>query len=306
MDEKGNRTVSDGKNWTETTPGRIIFNSSIPVGVPFQNFCLGDKQLKKLITETLEHNKTSVAVELLDSVKDRGYKYARIFGATIGLSDMIVPSGKKDLIEKAEKEEAHIKEQLLAGTISEEEKKSRVISLWNSTKNEITDLLMKEMKEDQHGFNPLFMMADSRARGPSKQIPQLGAMRGIMTKPNGDNIELPVKSNFKEGLSIIEFFFSSNGARKGLTDTALKTARAGYLTRKLVDVAQDVVVTMEDCHTINGIWVSADASKNETLQNKIAGSFPVNDIVHPVKKDAEGRHEVIVKANELITNELAA
>ena len=306
VDEKGNRTVSDGKNWTETTPGRIIFNSSIPVGVPFQNFCLGDKQLKKLITETLEHNKPSVAVELLDSVKDLGYKYATIFGATIGLSDMIVPSGKKDLIEKAEKEEAHIKEQLLAGTISEEEKKSRVISLWNSTKNEITDLLMKEMKEDQHGFNPLFMMADSGARGSSKQISQLGAMRGIMTKPNGDNIELPVKSNFKEGLSIIEFFFSSNGARKGLTDTALKTARAGYLTRKLVDVAQDVVVTMEDCHTINGIWVSADASKNETLQNKIAGSFPVNDIVHPVKKDAEGRPEVIVKANELITNELAA
>ena len=306
VDEKGNRTVSDGVAWTETTPGRIIFNSSIPLGVPFQNYCLGDKQLKKLITETLDHEKPSVAVELLDSVKDLGYKYATIFGATIGLSDMIVPEGKKDLIRKAEEEEAHIKKQLLAGTISEEEKKSKVISLWNSTKNELTDLLMKEMKEDQHGFNPLFMMADSGARGSSKQISQLGAMRGIMTKPNGDNIELPVKSNFKEGLSIIEFFFSSNGARKGLTDTALKTARAGYLTRKLVDVAQDVVVTMEDCHTINGIWVSADASKNETLQSKIAGAFPVDDILHPFLKDEEGHPVVLAKANELITNDIAA
>lgn len=306
IDEKGNKTVSDGVKWTETTPGRIIFNSSIPVGLPFQNYCLGDKQLKKLITATLNHDKPSVAVELLDSVKDLGYRYATIFGATIGLSDMIVPAGKKDLIAKAEAEEAHIKNQLLAGTISEEEKKSKVISLWNNTKNELTDLLMKEMKQDQHGFNPLYMMADSGARGSSKQISQLGAMRGIMTKPNGDNIELPVKSNFKEGLSIIEFFFSSNGARKGLTDTALKTARAGYLTRKLVDVAQDVVVTMEDCHTINGIWVSADAAKNETLESKIAGAFPVDDILHPFLKDENGKPVVLAKANELITNEMAA
>ena len=306
IDEKGNRTVSDGVKWTETTPGRMIFNDNIPVGVPFQNYCLGDKQLKKLITATLENDKPSVAVELLDSVKSLGYKYATLFGATIGLSDMIVPSGKKDLIAKAEAEEAHIKEQLLSGTISEEEKKSKVISLWNNTKNELTDLLMKEMREDQHGFNPLFMMADSGARGSSKQISQLGAMRGIMTKPNGDNIELPVKSNFKEGLSIIEFFFSSNGARKGLTDTALKTARAGYLTRKLVDVAQDVVVTMEDCHTINGMWVAADAAKNETLYSKIAGAFPVDDVLHPFLKDEEGKPVVLAKANELITNEMAA
>lgn len=306
VDEKGNKTISDGKVWTATTPGRIIFNSSIPANLPFQNYCLGDKQLKKLITETLEQNKPSVAVELLDSVKDLGYRYATIFGATIGLSDMIVPSGKKDLIAKAEEEEAKIKEQLVRGTISEEEKKSKVISLWNNTKNELTDMLMKEMREDQHGFNPLFMMADSGARGSSKQISQLGAMRGIMTKPNGDNIELPVKSNFKEGLSIIEFFFSSNGARKGLTDTALKTARAGYLTRKLVDVAQDVVVTMEDCHTINGMWVSGDVTKNETLQSKIAGSFPVDDVVHPFLKDENGKPVVIAKANELITNEIAS
>ncbi len=306
IDEKGNKTTADGRKWIETTPGRIIFNSSIPVGLPFQNYCLGDKQLKKLITATLETDKPSVAVELLDSVKSLGYKYATLFGATIGLSDMIVPSGKKDLIRKAEKEEAHIKEQLLSGTISEEEKKSKVISLWNNTKNELTDLLMKEMREDQHGFNPLFMMADSGARGSSKQISQLGAMRGIMTKPNGDNIELPVKSNFKEGLSIIEFFFSSNGARKGLTDTALKTARAGYLTRKLVDVAQDVVVTMEDCHTINGIWVTGNAAKNETLYSKIAGAFPVEDVLHPFLKDENGKPVVLAAANELITNEMAA
>lgn len=306
IDENGKESVSDGKKWTETTAGRIIFNSSIPVGLPFQNFCLGDKQLKKLITKTLDVAKPSVAVELLDSIKDLGYKYSTLFGATIGLSDMIVPQGKKALVEKAEKEEARIKKQLRSGIISEEEKKAKVISLWSNTRDELTNLLMKEMKEDQHGFNPLFMMADSGARGSSKQISQLGAMRGIMTKPNGESIELPVKSNFKEGLSIIEFFFSSNGARKGLTDTALKTANAGYLTRKLVDVAQNVVVSMEDCHTINGIWTSADASKNETLAPKIAGAFPVNDILHPFLKDENGNPVVLAKANELITNEIAS
>lgn len=304
IDENRNVTISDGKNWIETTPGRIIFNSSIPRDVPFQNFCLGDKQLKRLVKETLKTRKPSVGVELLDSLKDLGYKYATLFGATIGLHDMIVPENKKEIVEEAEKEEAKIKEQLSQGIITEDEKKSKVTSLWDNTKNILSEELMKDMKADRNGFNPLYMMADSGARGSSKQISQLGAMRGIMAKANGEMIELPVKSNFKEGLSIIEYFLSSNGARKGLTDTALKTARAGYLTRRMVDVAQDVVITMEDCGTINGVLTRADS--HSTLSEKIAGEFPAVDIVHPFLKDENGKNVVLVKANELISDEKAA
>lgn len=304
IDENRNSVIADGKSWIETTPGRIIFNSSIPRDVPFQNFCLGDKQLKRLVKETLKTRKPSVEVELLDSLKDLGYKYATLFGATIGLQDMIVPKNKKEIVQKAEEEEAKIKEQLSQGIITEDEKKSRVTSLWDSTKNVLSDELMKDMKEDQNGFNPLYMMADSGARGSSKQISQLGAMRGIMAKANGEMIELPVKSNFKEGLSIIEYFLSSNGARKGLTDTALKTARAGYLTRRMVDAAQDVVITMEDCGTINGVLTRADS--HSTLSEKIAGEFPAVDVVHPFLKDEKDKNVVLVKANELITDEKAA
>lgn len=308
VDANGNVEVADGKKWIETTAGRIIFNSSIPQGIAYQNYCFGDKQLKKLIGATIKNRKPSVAVELLDSVKDLGFKYATIFGATIGLSDMIVPEEKSGIIEEANEKQAVVSKQFHDGQITQEERYNRVIEVWTETNEKLTNVLMDELKKSQHGFNPLFMMADSGARGSKTQIRQLGAMRGLMTKPNGKVIDVPVKSNFKEGLSIMEFFISSNGARKGLTDTALKTAKAGYLTRKLVDVAQDVVVSEDDCHTINGIWVSAvkdGDSVVESLASRIVGSCPVEDVYHPFLKDESGHSVVMARANEEIDDETA-
>ncbi|MBO5770848.1 MAG: DNA-directed RNA polymerase subunit beta' [Spirochaetales bacterium] len=308
VDAKGNTVKADGKTWFETTAGRIIFNSSIPTGIAYQNYCLGDKQLKKLIGATIKNRKPSVAVELLDSVKDLGFKYATIFGATIGLSDMIVPDAKDGIIEEANAKQAVVNKQLRDGQITQEERYNRVIEVWTETNEKLTNVLMDELKKSQHGFNPLFMMADSGARGSKTQIRQLGAMRGLMTKPNGKVIDVPVKSNFKEGLSIMEFFISSNGARKGLTDTALKTAKAGYLTRKLVDVAQDVVVSEEDCQTINGIWTTAVKDGDnvvESLASRIVGSCPVEDVYHPFLRDEDGHAVVLAKANEEIDDETA-
>ena len=309
VDEKGNRKVSDGREWIATTAGRVIFNAGIPAEIPFHNYCLGDKQLRKIIAETLKTRKPSVAVELLDYLKALGYKYATLFGATIGLSDMIVPESKAGLIEEANEKQAQIFKQYYDGQITQEERYNRVIEVWTETNDKLTDELMADLKKSQRGFNPLFLMADSGARGSRTQIRQLGGMRGLMAKPNGKIIELPIKSNFKEGLSIIEFFISSNGARKGLTDTALKTAKAGYLTRKLVDVAQDVVVEIEDCHTINGIWTTAVKDGDqviETLASRISGSCPVEDVLHPFLKDENGRPVVLAPANEEISDETAA
>ena len=308
VDEKGKLETADGKSWYATTPGRIIFNAAIPEGIPYQNYCLGDKQLRKVIGETIHTRKPSVAVELLDSVKDLGFKYATLFGATIGLSDMVVPEEKAELIEDANEKQSVVFRQYHDGQITQEERYNRVIEVWTETNEALTDKLMDELKKSQHGFNPLYLMVESGARGSKNQIRQLGGMRGLMAKPNGKIIELPIKSNFKEGLSIMEFFISSNGARKGLTDTALKTAKAGYLTRKLVDVAQDVVVSIEDCHTINGIWVSAvkdGDSVVESLASRIAGSCPVEDVVHPFLRDENGKPVVLAAANEEISDETA-
>ncbi len=308
VEADGKSSVADGKGWVWTTPGRIIFNEAIPEGLPYQNYCLGDKQLRKLIGQTLHTHKPSVAVELLDSVKDLGFKYATIFGATIGLSDMVVPETKAELIEEANRKQSVVFQQFHDGQITQEERYNRIIEVWTETNEELTDRLMTSLKESQHGFNPLYLMVDSGARGSKNQIRQLGGMRGLMAKPNGKIIELPIKSNFKEGLSIMEFFISSNGARKGLTDTALKTAKAGYLTRKLVDVAQDVVVSEEDCHTINGIWTSAVMDGDtvvESLASRIAGSCPVEDVLHPFLKDENGKAVVLAKANEEISDEAA-
>ncbi len=308
VDADGNKTVADGRSWFETTPGRIIFNASLPEGVPFQNYVLGDKQLKKVIGQTIKDNKASVAIKLLDSIKDVGYKYATLFGATIGLSDMIIPDTKAELVAKANEEQSQILSQYRSGQITQEERYNRIIGLWSSTNDQLTDDLMNQLEKSQNGFNPLYLMAVSGARGSRTQIRQLGAMRGLMARPSGDIIEFPIKSNFKEGLSIIEFFISTNGARKGLSDTALKTAEAGYLTRRLVDISQDVVVNIDDCHTINGIWRSAIKDGDEIVEHladRIVGRCPVDDVVHPFLKDENGKPVVLAKANEEIDEDTA-
>ena len=291
-----------------TTPGRLIFFDQLPQvqGISFEdcNKLFGDKELKQLISRALKTDKNSVAVTLCDAIKDIGFRYATVFGATIGLSDMIVPESKKALVDEANAKQSEVLDQYRHGQITQEERYNRLVDIWSHTNDELADELMAKLKESQNGFNPLFLMADSGARGSKTQIRQLGGMRGLMSKPNGDIIAFPIKSNFKEGLSIIEFFISTNGARKGLSDTALKTAEAGYLTRRLVDISQDVVINEEDCGTINGIVRTAikDTEKDEIIQSlsdRITGLYTLENVVNP------NTGEIIVPIDHEITDEEA-
>ncbi len=286
----------------ETSAGRVIFNEGMPPEVSFVNKILGDKELRALVAETYSEFGPSVAVKMLDSIKDIGFKYATVFGATIGLTDIVIPEKKKEMVEDANGQVREIQEQYLQGHITQEERYNRVIEVWSRTNEDLTNELMDFLEKDKGGFNPVFMMADSGARGSRTQIRQLAGMRGLMAKPSGDIIELPIRSNFKEGLSIIEFFISTNGARKGLADTALKTADAGYLTRRLVDIAQDMVVNDDDCGTINGIDISALKDGEdivESLRDRIVGRFTLERVKHPITGD------IIIDVNEEITEALA-
>ncbi len=287
----------------ETTAGRLLFNEVMPPEVGFVNKVLGDKELRTLVAQTYSKHGPAVAVKMLDSIKDIGFKYATLFGATIGVNDIVIPAKKKEMIEAANEEVKEIQEQYIQGHITQEERYNRVIEVWSKTNEDLTNELMDYLKEVDNGFNPVYMMADSGARGSRTQIRQLGGMRGLMAKPSGDIIELPIRSNFKEGLSIIEFFISTNGARKGLADTALKTADAGYLTRRLVDIAQDMVVNIDDCGTINGIEISALKDGEdivESLADRIAGRFTLERVKHPITG------EIIIDVNEEITDDVAA
>jgi DNA-directed RNA polymerase subunit beta' len=240
---------------------------------------------------------------MLDAIKATGYRYATVFGATIGVDDIVVPKEKTDMINRANKEVESIQKQWRQGHITQEERYNRVVEVWSKTNEDLTNVMMKTLESDRDGFNSVYMMANSGARGSRNQIRQLAGMRGLMAKPSGDIIELPIRSNFKEGLSVIEFFISTNGARKGLADTALKTAEAGYLTRRLVDIAQDVVVNEDDCGTINGIAYSAIKDGEdivEPLTDRIQGRYTLERVKHPITG------ELIIDVNEEITEEIAA
>ena len=287
----------------ETSAGRLSFNESMPDEVNFVNEQMGDKQLKKMI-EYVFHNQGSwLTIQMLDAIKACGYKNATFYGATLCMDDIIIPPEKKEIVEKANAEvEKYIRENA-NGHITSDERYNRVTSIWQRANDQLSKIMMEQFKSDKDGFNTIFMMADSGARGSSKQISQLAAMRGLMAKPNGDIIELPIRSNFKEGLSVIEYFISTNGARKGLSDTALKTADAGYMTRRLVDVAQDVVINIDDCGTINGIDYSAIKNGDEIavhLADRIVGHYTIEDVFHPITG------EIICPVNEYITPDLAA
>ena len=302
-DKVGNEAHPGADGFIETTAGRLVFNEELPQEIPFINYELKDKELRALIEKIFSEKGSWITVKMLDAIKATGYMYATVFGATIGVDDIVVPKEKPEMIDRANEAVDAIQRQYRQGHITHEERYNKVVEVWNKTNDELTSIMMKTLESDRDGFNSIYMMANSGAWGSRSQIRQLAAMRGLMAKPSGDIIELPIRSNFKEGLSVIEFFISTNGARKGLADTALKTAEAGYLTRRLVDIAQDVVVNEDDCGTINGISYSAIKDGEdimEPLSDRIVGRYTLEQVKHPITG------ELIVDVNEEITETLAA
>ena len=287
----------------ETSAGRLKFNEAMPEGIEYVNRQMFDKSLKKMI-EHVYHTKGSwMTIQMHDAIKDCGYKNATFFGATLCMDDILVPEVKKEMVSAANKEVEDIINQYSKGVITQDERYNRSCQVWSRTNEKLTNLMMENLEKDKDGFNTIWMMAKSGARGSRGQISQLAAMRGLMTKPNGDIIELPIKANFKEGLSVIEYFISTNAARKGLSDTALKTADAGYMTRRLVDVAQDVVINEEDCQTINGIDYAAIKDGDDIkvhLADRIVGHYTIERVVHPITG------ELICDVNQYIDDEMAA
>ncbi|MCS6824209.1 MAG: DNA-directed RNA polymerase subunit beta' [Cytophagaceae bacterium] len=293
----------------ETVAGRVVFNQLVPKEVGFINELLTKKKLQQIIGWVFKIAGMSRTAKFLDDIKELGFRMAFRGGLSIGLSDVKVPAVKNQLIEQAKNEVDSVWNNYLMGLITDNERYNQVIDIWTRINSQITETLMKQLENDQQGFNPIYMMMHSGARGSREQIRQLGGMRGLMAKPQknlqgsiGEIIENPILSNFKEGLDVIEYFISTHGARKGLADTALKTADAGYLTRRLVDVAQDVIINEIDCGTLRGITISALKDNEEIvepLSERILGRVSVHDVYHPVT------NEILVRSGEEITEEIA-
>jgi DNA-directed RNA polymerase subunit beta' len=288
----------------ETTVGRVIFNEKRPEGVPYINKVLTKGALRGIISDILKITDVPTTATFLDEIKQLGYYYAFKGGLSFGLSNIMVPDAKKKIVGEAQEKVDAIKDDYAMGIISQKERYNKTVDAWTSANAELTEVLMNQITTDKDGFNSVYMMLDSGARGSKDQIRQLIGMRGLMAKPKkstaggGEVIENPILSNFKEGLSIQEYFISTHGARKGLADTALKTADAGYLTRRLVDVSQDVVVREEDCGTLRGIEVKALKKNNEiveTLGERILGRVALDDVYDP---DTD---ELIIEAGEEFT-----
>ena len=287
-----------------TTVGRVIFNDHLPAEAPFVNGLLKKRGLQNLVRLIYLRFGLDETSRVLDALKDLGFHYATLSGASIGLGDLVVPPNKAKLVEEAKSEVGRVEEEYQGGAITEGERYNKVIDVWSNATNRVAEDMLETMqaRERETGrFNPVFMMVDSGARGSEKQIRQLAGMRGLMAKTTGAIIETPITSNFREGLSVIQYFISTNGARKGLADTALRTADAGYLTRRLADVAQDVIVTAMDCGTLNGIYAEPIIEAGEVIE-------PLRErIVGRVSLDAveDFRRERIVDAGEEITEPIA-
>jgi len=285
-------------NIEDTTVGRVIFNQILPEDMKFVDLTITKKSLAKIISYIYRHFGQDLAVKCLDDVKDIGFHYATLSGITIGVVDLEIPSEKDKIIEEAEKSVSKIKEQFNYGLIMEEEREEKIITAWTNAANNVVNAILNNLSS----FNPLYMMADSGARGSRRQIGQLAGMRGLMADPSGKIIEFPIRSNFREGLSCLEYFISTHGARKGLADTALRTSKSGYLTRRLVDVAQDVIITEQDCGTNDGVIVSdiqEDGNIIEKLEERIVGRTAQEDIINREKG------EVIVNRGESIDEKIA-
>ena len=282
-------------NLIETTPGRLMFNLILPKEVRNYGITFGKKELKNLIAELYKRYGFEKTSKLLDDIKEFGYHYGTLAGITVGIEDLKIPETKKEILENAEKSVAEVEKQYKAGEIINEERYRKTVSIWA----EATEKVTKDMMDNLDEFNPVYMMANSGARGSIAQMRQLGGMRGLMADTQGRIIEMPIKANFREGLNILEFFMSSHGARKGLADTALRTADSGYLTRRLVDISHEVIVNHDDCGCEHGIVVSdlMDAGEViEKLSERIYGRTLAKDLVH--------NGEVIATRNTLINDEL--
>ena len=298
----------DGKR-IETTPGRIIFNEIIPEEIPYKNELMKKTNLEDLVASIIKTCGTKTACVYLDNIKDLGYEYATKAGVTFGLDDLVVPKSKEGIIKKSLDEVSRIRKQYSRGIITEGERYNKIIDIWTHTTNEVSNELYDRLKDDKDGFNSVYMMLDAKARGSQDQIKQLAGMRGLMQKPQkkitgavGEIIENPILSNFKDGLSGLEYFISTHGARKGLADTALKTADAGYLTRRLVDVVQDIVVAEEDCGTTKGIEMEALHEGDEIIEPlsvRVLGRTAQQDIFDPVTE------EIVCSINTIIDEEIA-
>jgi DNA-directed RNA polymerase subunit beta' len=293
---------------TETTVGRVLLNQVIPPEHGYVNQLLTKKSLRDIIGSVLKKTDTAITAKFLDDIKDLGFRMAFKGGLSFNLDDVIVPVEKEKLIEAANEEVNEVVNSYNNGLITTNERYNQIVDIWTHTNSKLTKALMDQISQDQQGFNPVYMMLDSGARGSKEQIRQLSGMRGLMAKPQKSTasgpeiIENPILSNFKEGLSVLEYFISTHGARKGLADTALKTADAGYLTRRLVDVSQDVIITEEDCGTLRGLTTTA-LKKNEevveALYDRILGRTALHDIYHPQT------NSLIVEAGEEINEEIA-
>ncbi len=305
---KNKLNPEEGTVLVKTTPGRIIVNQLAPQEVPYINEVLGKKSLRKIISNVIKYTGVARTALFLDDIKDLGYTMAFKGGLSFNLGDVIIPEEKKSLIENGYNTVESIKANFAMGFITNNERYNKVIDLWSSIDNQITGIVEKQISSDQQGFNPVYMMLDSGARGSTAQIKQLCGMRGLMAKPQksggqgAEIIENPIISNLKEGMSVLEYFISTHGARKGLADTALKTADAGYLTRRLVDVSHDVIINEEDCGTLRGLVATAIKSKDEIVESlgeRILGRTSVHDIFNPLTG------KLIIPAGEEITEDIA-
>jgi len=293
------------KQYMDTTVGRVIFNDHLPEEMPFINGLLKKKGLGQLVQYCYLKFGLQITVGMLDEVKNLGFLYATRAGISIGVDDMVVPGEKADLVRNAEKDVVAVENQYQEGAITHGERYNKIIEIWSRVTEKVSDEMFQAMEEDDRTgryLNPIYIMADSGARGSKQQIRQLSGMRGLMAKPSGEIIETPITANFREGLNVLQYFISTHGARKGLADTALKTADSGYLTRRLVDVAQDVIISEQDCGTTEGIVVESIIESGEiieALRDRIVGRVALED-----QRDYEGN--VIVAVNQEITEDLAA
>jgi len=287
------------RQYINTTVGRVILNQRLSEGMPFINGLLKKKGIGQLVNYCYLRLGLETTVKMLDGVKQLGFQYATRAGLSIGIDDMVIPEGKKTLVREAEKQVVNVQQQYLDGAITNGERYNKVIEIWSGITEKVADEMFGAMQElDKSGnINPIYVMADSGARGSKQQIRQLSGMRGLMAKPSGEIIETPITANFREGLTVLQYFISTHGARKGLADTALKTADSGYLTRRLVDVAQDVIISEYDCGTVDGIYVGSIVESGEIIEpmrDRVVGRVSLEKI-----KDYEGN--IIVDINQEIT-----